>query len=191
MADVGRIAALARRLPLTLQPARDGALRVLLAGVDVTRQIRTEEVTETAALISQHPAVRRAMVRCQRALAHVRGVVAEGRDTGSVVFPRAPYKFFLEATAPIRARRRRQELTRLHGYRLPLAQVEAQLHVRDGLDLMRRVGPLVRPRGAVVIDTSRRSPAQVVRAMLRRLPAGARQAQCASSSRGSATRPRS
>lgn len=208
VADVKRITALARRLPLTLRRGPEGSLRVVLGGADVTRQIRTEEVSETAALISQHPAVRAAMVRCQRALARAQGVprlrsgrppersrmggvVAEGRDTGSVVFPRAPYKFFLEAAPAVRARRRQQELRRLHGYRLPLAQVQAQLHFRDGLDLTRRAGPLVRPRGAVLIDTSQRSPAQVVRAMLRRLAPAFRHVRCATSSCAAATRSRS
>ena len=171
--DVKRIAALARRLPLRLAQGREGVLRVFVDGAEITRQIRTEEVSEFAALISQHPLVRAAMVRRQRQLAREQGVVVEGRDTGSVVFPRAPHKFFLDAAPAVRARRRQEELARLYGFRMPIGQVQAQLHFRDGLDLTRRVGPLVKPRGAIVIDTSRRSAPQVVRAMLSRIRARA------------------
>ena len=176
LADVDRVVQLARRLPVRLFMQSDGALRVELSGVDVSRAIRTEEVTESAALISQHPAVRGAMVRRQRELAmrylkaRAGGVVAEGRDTGSVVFPKATVKFFLDADASVRARRRQEELTRLYGSRTPLAQVRGQLNFRDGLDRNRRVGPLVKPRGAIAIDTTHRSAPDVVRLMLRYLP---------------------
>ena len=169
MNDIARIAALGRRLPMQLRQGHDGILRVLVEGHDITRHIRTEEVTEFTALISQHPLVRAAMVRLQRRLADTCGIVVEGRDTGSIVFPRATHKFFLDAAPAVRARRRQQELAQLHGYRLPLKEVQAQLHFRDDMDLRRRVGPLVKPRGAIAINTSRRSAAQVVAAMLRRI----------------------
>ena len=167
VADAERIARMARRLPLAMRLSPDGALRILLDGADISREIRTEEVTESAALVSPHPAVRTAMVRRQRELADRRGVVVEGRDTGSVVFPRAAYKFFLDADPAIRARRRQQELARLYGSRTPLAQIREQLHFRDGLDRTRRVGPLVRPPGAIAINTTHRTAPQVVRTMLR------------------------
>lgn len=168
LVDEERLAALARRLPMRFVPSPRGAMRVLVGSADVTAAIRTEEVSEAAALVSQHPKVRAALVQRQRALARG-GVVVEGRDTGSVVFPRAPYKFFLHASPSVRARRRQRELARRYGSRSPLAQIEEQLHFRDGLDRTRRVGPLVTPRGAVVVDTSRLSVRQVVQAMLRHL----------------------
>lgn len=164
--DAKRLAALARRLPLELRTSADGQLRVRLGGRDVTSEIRTEEVSEAAAQVSQDPEVRAAMVALQRRLAAQGGVVVEGRDTGSVVFPRARYKFFLDADPAVRARRRQQELERLYGSRPPLAQIQEQLHFRDGLDRHRRVGPLVKPPGAVAIDTTHRTARQVVRAML-------------------------
>ena len=169
MGDADRIARLALRLPIELRVNEHGALRVWLASVDVTTEIRTEEVTEAAALISQHPPVRQALVKRQRELANRHGVVVEGRDTGSVVFPRAPFKFFLDADPAVRARRRQRELKRLYGTRSPIAQIREQLHFRDGLDRTRRVGPLVTPRGAIVLDTSRLSAPQVVRAMVRHI----------------------
>ena len=183
--DWFRLAVLARRLPLVLQPTPEGGLRVWLDGVDITTHIRTEEVSEAAAQVSQYPEIRAAMVTLQRRLARRpwtdprsgvsrRGVVVEGRDTGSVVFPQAPYKFFLDADPDVRARRRQQELKRLYGSRPPLAQVREQLHFRDGLDRHRRVGPLVKPAGAIAVNTTHRSAAQVVRLMLAQIAPSAR-----------------
>ena len=198
LADARRLAELARRLPLRLREAGRGQLRFLLNGVDITTAIRTEEVSEAAAQISQHPGVRAAMVRRQRELAargyakpepgrvagvlrlgsgrrpewnRMAGVVAEGRDTGSVVFPRAAYKFFLDADPAVRARRRQGELSRLYTSSPPLVQVQEQLRFRDRLDRNRRVGPLVKPRGAIELDTTRLTAEQVVRAMMSHMAA--------------------
>ncbi|MDP3722198.1 MAG: d(CMP) kinase [Candidatus Omnitrophota bacterium] len=167
--DVQRLAALARRLPLRLRCAPAGSPRVSLGGLDITRQIRTEEISEAAAQLSQHPEVREAMVERQRALANRHGMVVEGRDTGSVVFPDAACKFFLDATPAIRARRRQRELKALYGTCPPLVQVREQLHFRDGLDRSRRIGPLITPPGAIVIDTSHLTASQVVGVMLRHI----------------------
>ncbi|MEK7863054.1 MAG: (d)CMP kinase, partial [Chloroflexota bacterium] len=97
------------------------------------------------------------------------GVVVEGRDTGSVVFPRADHKFFLDANSTIRARRRQRELKKRYGSDVPLTQVQDQLDYRDHLDRTRQVGPLVKPKGAVAIDTTGRSALEVVRVMLRHI----------------------
>ena len=166
VADADRIAKLARQLPIELRVRENGSLVVLLAGRDVSTVIRTEEISEAAALISQHPPVRRALVKRQRELADRHGVVVEGRDTGSVVFPNASHKFFLDADPETRAQRRQRELARVYGSRTPLAQVREQLHFRDDLDRNRRVGPLIKPRHAIAIDTTRRTIGQVVRLML-------------------------
>ncbi len=176
LGDAKKLAALAKRLPLRLKPFADGTLQVWLNGEDVTDAIRTEKVSEAAALVARDPAVRSAMVRLQRRLANKRGVVVEGRDTGSVVFPRAPYKFFLDADPRVRAGRRQQELQKRYGTGISLTEVREQLEFRDELDRTRRVGPLVKPKGAIAIDTSHRKAPQVVSLMLghirnaRRLP---------------------
>ncbi len=167
--DAKRIVSLARRLPLRLEPAAGGTLRVWLGADEVTEQIRTEKISEAAAVISQYPDVRAAMVRLQRGLADRHGVVVEGRDTGSVVFPQAAYKFFLDADPAVRARRRQRELQKRYGGEMPLRQVKEQLEYRDDLDRTRRVGPLIKPKGAVAINTSRLSAAQVVGRMLRHI----------------------
>lgn len=162
-AAVARLAS-RMRLKLNWDPAR--GLRVLLNGRDVTRHIRTEAVTEAAAIIAQHPNVRAVLVRLQRRLAPKPGVIAEGRDTGTVVFPHATYKFFLTARHTVRARRRQMELQALQGRAPTLARIAGQLKTRDALDRTRRVGPLIKPSKAIVVDTSRLPAEQVVDRML-------------------------
>ena len=97
------------------------------------------------------------------------GVVVEGRDTGSVVFPHATYKFFLDADPVVRAKRRQLELAQLYGVKSPLLYIKEQLHFRDSLDRSRRVGPLLKPAGAIKIDTSHLTALEVVRVMLRHI----------------------
>jgi len=168
--DEARLVRAAQRLQLTLRPlAGDGPL-VLLDGRDVTREIRTERVTACAAILAQHPRVRAALVRLQRRLARGGRVVAEGRDTGSVVFPKAPYKFFLTARIGVRARRRQHELQTLHGTSPSAVAIARQLQVRDSLDRRRKIGPLIRPRGTVMVDTTSLRAREVVDRMVRCLP---------------------
>ncbi len=164
--------AVARCIPslkLVLERSANGSLRVLLNGQDVTRAIRAERVTEAAAIIAQHAPVRAGLVRMQRRLARGHSIVVEGRDTGSVVFPAATFKFFLTAHAGIRARRRREELIALHGQAPTLEELTKQLTRRDRLDRTRAVGPLIRPRGAILVDTSNLDAAKVVHRMLLRI----------------------
>ncbi len=167
--DVEALARLARTLRLHLEPASDGSLRVLIEGRDISAEIRTERVSEAAAQLSQHPAVREAMVELQRGLARGRGVVVEGRDTGSVVFPHASHKFFLDADPAIRAQRRQRDLSKRYGTQPPLAEVQEKLDFRDGLDRHRRVGPLVQPPGAILIDTSHLTVDDVVDVMVKHI----------------------
>ena len=166
--DQREIVRLARRAQIALRESVDG-VRVLLNGEDVTRKIRTERVTEAAAAIAQHPRVRAEMVRLQRRLAKSDRVIAEGRDTGSVVFPRAPYKFFLTARTTTRARRRRSEMQAVQGNSPRLEVIARQLRHRDHLDRSRSVGPLVRPPDAIVLDTTSLGVQEVVARMLRHL----------------------
>jgi len=164
--EVDQLVDLARHLPLELSTDAQGDLVVRLGGKDVSREIRTEAITEAAANISQHPNVRAVMVKRQREFASRSGFVVEGRDTGSVVFPDAPHKFFLDATPSVRAKRRQQELARKYGSKTPLKEIQEQLEYRDALDKTRKVGALVKPKGAVAIDTSHRTPQQTVRMMI-------------------------
>lgn len=167
LTDEAQLAEMAWQLPFALEMTEDGGLRVLLNGRDISKEIRTEAVTEAAAVVSQYAAVRAAMVARQRKLAAEHGVVVEGRDTGSVVFPQALFKFFLTASPRVRAKRRQAELRKMYGSASPLKFVQEQLEYRDGRDTERTVGPLVKPADAVEIDTTRKSVPGVVQAMLK------------------------
>ena len=165
--DEDRLMRLARSLRLTLRQSPVNGVKVMLNGHEVTRRIRTERVTDAAATVAQHARVRVAMVRLQRRLAGAHACVVEGRDTGSVVFSKARYKFFLTANIRVRARRRQMELRSLQGRAPSLAVIARQLKERDGLDRRRTTGPLVRPPKAIAVDTSHLNAHQVVQRMLR------------------------
>ena len=164
--DDAAVARLGARLRLTLSPGAQGRCKVALDGEDVTREIRLEPVTEAAAIIAQFPTVRAVMVRLQQRMARGRSVVAEGRDTGSVVFPRATHKFFLDADMRIRARRRHAELVSLRAGSPTVGKIQRQLASRDHLDRSRRVGPLMQPPGSTRIDTTSLTASQVVARIL-------------------------
>ncbi len=140
------------------------SLKVLLNGRDVTEEIRSESVTEMSSIVSTIPGVRRAMVARQRALGQ-RGAVLNGRDIGTVVFPDADIKFFLDARPEERAERRFKEdlLTSAH---VSLAQTLAELSERDRRDSTRADSPLKVAADAIVIDPSGLSIQQVFERMM-------------------------
>jgi cytidylate kinase len=172
--DARALVRLADSIYIALRQTTAGGLQVILNGHRVTRKIRTERATEAAAIVAQHPAVRAKLVRLQRRLFPASSLVVEGRDTGSVVFPRATHKFFLTATTAVRAGRRQMELRSLQGHAPALAVIARQLKARDRLDRLRKTGPLVRPRGAVLLDTSRLKAHEVVQRILRTLATDSR-----------------
>lgn len=134
---------------------------MFLDGRDVSADIRSEEVTSAVSAVSAHPQVRQRLVELQRAwVAQHGGGVVEGRDIGSVVFPEAPVKVFLDASAEVRARRRARETGE------PFQDVLADLARRDRLDSTRAASPLTIPDGAVVVDTSDLSFEEVVETLL-------------------------
>jgi len=127
--------------------------RVFADGKDVTRAIRTPELTRNVYFIAKEPLIRRQMVKKQRALAKKEGAVMEGRDIGSVVFPRADYKFYFDATPRLRALRRLRELVAA-GKRGTLAGVLREIEARDRSDRERKEGALRVAKGAHVLDTT-------------------------------------
>ncbi len=145
--------------------------RFFLDGEDVTAAIRSREVSAQVSRVASHPEVRREMVEKQRSWAGPEGLVAEGRDTGTVVFPRADYKFFITASVGERARRRHREMLR-EGQRVTLETVEREMLERDRLDSTREADPLRRAPDAVLIDTTGLSVSQVVREILRHMERG-------------------
>jgi cytidylate kinase len=126
---------------------------VWLDGADVAAEIRTPEVSELSSRLAAQPAVRRRLVEIQRTLRERGPLVGEGRDLGTVVFPDAEVKIFLDASLETRALRRRRELE-LRGIELPLEQVREELERRDARDRNRRESPLRPAPGATVVDTS-------------------------------------
>jgi cytidylate kinase len=160
--------ALCRRIKLDLIPDGDG-LRIVLNGADVTDRIRTPEISMLSSAVSARPVVRAFLLATQRDLAARKAVVAEGRDMGTVVFPQAEAKFFLEADAGIRARRRYEELNPQAKAGPSLSTVESEMRQRDRNDATRAVAPLQPADDAIRIDSSRLSLAQVVDEMLRHI----------------------
>ena len=140
--------------------------RVIVNGEDVSLAIRTPEVSMLTAKVAACPAVREALVRLQRQLGSAGGVVLEGRDIGTVVFPQADVKFFLSATAEERGRRRYDEL-RAKGVDVDLQQTIAEVVARDAADTDRAHAPLKRAEDAIDIDSTRMSIAEVLLEMLR------------------------
>jgi cytidylate kinase len=157
------VGSLAGHVDVDLQGDPD-SLRVLLDGRDVTEMIRSEEVTHMSSVISAIPAVRRAMVARQRELA-ARGAVLNGRDIGTVVFPKADIKFFLTAVPQERAQRRYEEDRAQHS-NVDFEATFAEMSERDRRDETRADSPLVCPDDAVVVDSTGLSIQQVFEKMM-------------------------
>jgi cytidylate kinase len=139
--------------------------RVHVDGRDVTAELRTSELSALTSLLTRVAAVRDKLTPLQRTLASGGGVVLEGRDTGSVVWPAAEVKFYLDAQPDVRAERRRAEMSE-RGVRADAATVGEELARRDRQDRERELAPLVRPEGAEVLDTTALSVDEVVQRML-------------------------
>jgi cytidylate kinase len=146
--DERAVAALAGRAELS-----QGDGRVVIDGHDVTREIRTPDIDQSAARVARLPAVRAVLVARQRELGAGGRVVMEGRDIGTVVFPDAPVKVYLDASAEERARRRAHDPAHTGG-RTGMGQVHSQMAARDQSDSTRAVAPLQMAADAVYVDTT-------------------------------------
>jgi cytidylate kinase len=146
--DHAAVAAIARNLPVRFE-----AGRVFLDGQDVSLEIRTETAGNNASKVAAIPEVRAALLEWQRSYAKPPGLVADGRDMGTVVFPGAAVKIFLDASAEERARRRYKQL-KDKGMDVNLAGLIAEIEERDQRDRNRSVAPLVPADDALVIDST-------------------------------------
>jgi len=144
---------------------QNGAMQVLVDGIDVTGELRAPDVTAAASVVSTIPGVREWLLPIQRQIGQRDSVVAEGRDIGTRVFPAAPYKFFLDADANIRVERRHRELVAA-GRGGAIETTYQDLSDRDLRDRTRPIDPLVPAPDARSIDTSMLSPEQVVEQMI-------------------------
>ncbi len=132
---------------------QNGNLKVMLDDKDVTEKIRTPEVTSLVSIVSAHPKVRDVMVKKQRELGKNGGVVMDGRDIGTVVFPDADLKIFMNADIKERAKRRQKEM-QMQGFDADIEELVKEIEERDKLDSTREVGPLKKANDAVEIDTT-------------------------------------
>ena len=132
---------------------------------DVTDAIRTESIAKMASLIAAKKTVRESILDLQRSFLQKPGLVAEGRDMGTVVFPEAKHKFFLTATVEERASRRYKQLIS-KGFDVSMADLVVEIQERDFRDTNRTISPLVPAANAVIIDTTELSPCQVIEFIL-------------------------
>jgi cytidylate kinase len=154
--DEEAIAALARRSVIVISAAG-----VTIDGIDVTRVIRTPEIDRAATSVARLPRVRALLVERQRAMGEGGGIVMEGRDIGTVVFPDADVKVYLDAAPEERARRRANDPAHTGGP-AAVADVATALVARDEGDRTRKVSPLYAASDAILVDTTAKSVAEVV-----------------------------
>lgn len=170
--DDDAIGAVAARLAaddaIQFRSMQQGPQAVLMSGEDVTQAIRTPEISQGASKVSAIPAVRAALLDMQRAVGRSGGVVVEGRDIGSVVFPDAEAKFFLTASVEARAKRRHLELQEREGAP-SLESVMREVEERDRRDSSRPVAPLMQAADAVLVDSTALSIDQVVDTIVERV----------------------
>lgn len=139
----------------------DSNERVFIDMRDVTEEIRKPEVTNLVSIVSKVPLVRKAMVDKQRDFEEGTGLVAEGRDIGTVVFPKAQIKVYLNASLQERARRRQLEWKR-KGHFVSLKEIEADIERRDRIDSTREESPLAKAKNAIEISTTNKTVQQVI-----------------------------
>lgn len=175
--DEEAVAKAAQEMALEFSSGDSG--QILLAGRDVTARLATEECGRLASKIAAFPKVRQALLAKQRSFRQAPGLVADGRDMGTVVFPDAPYKVFLTAALRERARRRLLQL-QAQGLDVTLDQIIKDLEERDRRDRERKEAPLVPAQDAVVIDSTELSVEEVIARILCLLPPdiGKRCCQC-------------
>jgi cytidylate kinase len=159
--DDAAVAALAHRSQIEVTGAQ-----VTIDGVDVTRPIRTPEIDRAAAAVARLPRVRSVLVEQQRRLGRDGGIVMEGRDIGTVVFPDADVKLYLDAAPEERARRRAADPAHT-GVPIAVADVATLLTQRDEIDRTRAISPLYTAKDAIVVDTTGKSIDEVVRDVLK------------------------
>ncbi|MCU0594554.1 MAG: (d)CMP kinase [Desulfobacterota bacterium] len=168
--DTGRISKICRDLNLHFKTL-DGVTRLFLGQEDISSAIRSPEMDMLSSAVSAVKEVREAMTLLQRKMGEKQDLVAEGRDMGTVVFPGAEWKFFLDAEPGVRAGRRYLE-RRERGESVSRQDVETELRKRDDQDRTRALAPLVPAEDAIVVDTTALTAEQVVEKMLNTMKKG-------------------
>ncbi len=166
--DISRIIETAKNTRINLENNPDGSLKIFLDGQDVTRQIRQTLITKFVSDIAKIKGVRDVMLDLQRELGRDNNAVLDGRDIGTVVFPSADKKFYIDAQIPERVTRRYKELQG-SGENVTLPDVDSDLRNRDTLDSTREVAPLKKADDAIYVDTTNMSIEEVVETVLKNI----------------------
>lgn len=167
--DEAAVAKVAAQLDVQFTPTAEG-VKTILEGEDVSRAIRTEDVGSMASKVAALPKVREALLQRQRDFASDQGLIADGRDMGTVVFPKAGVKIFLTASAEERGQRRYKQL-KDKGLEADLSAIIEDIRIRDERDSNRAVAPLKPAEDALYIDSTELSIAEVCERILKRLGA--------------------
>ena len=151
-------------LTIGIEYDEEGKQHMLMNGMDVSDEIRTQDISQKASLVSAHPVVREVLLDMQRDVARKHNVIMDGRDIGTVVLPKATVKIFLTASAEVRAKRRTDELL-AKGQKADYAQTLKDIQQRDYQDSHRPIAPLKQAKDAVLLDTSDMDIEQVIAAV--------------------------
>lgn len=166
--DPAKLIKLSQETEIDLKNESDGTLKVFLDGLDVTIQIREPRISRLVSDIAKIEEIRRVMVKLQRKLGALGECVLDGRDIGTVVFPDADRKFYIDAQFSERVRRRYDEL-KASGANVSMADVEADLQNRDTIDSTRRCAPLKKAEDAIYVDTTDMTIDEVVDTLLKHI----------------------
>ena len=162
--DIDGVTRYIDELTINIEYDEEGVQHMIMNGMDVTGEIRTQDISQKASLVSAHAVVRDMLLDMQRDVAKAYNVIMDGRDIGSVVLPKADVKIFLTASAEVRARRRTDELL-AKGQRANYEQILKEIQQRDYQDTHREVAPLKMCRDSVKLDTSELDIEQVMAEM--------------------------
>ena len=172
LGDEGAVADIASKVKIELVPGKDGQL-VFVDGKNITDQLKVEEISRGAAIVAAQPMIREIMTTKQRKLGKSGKVVMDGRDIGTVVFPKADKKFFLDADPKERGRRRFIELKEKNQVKnTDLSKIIEQIVQRDHEDRSRKIAPLKQAKDAMFIDTTNLSVDQVVEEIIKIITPG-------------------
>ena len=164
--DIDNITRYIDELTINIEYDEDGLQHMIMNGMDVTNDIRTQEISQKASLVSAHAIVREMLLDMQRDVAKQYNVIMDGRDIGTVVLPKANVKIFLTASAEVRAKRRTEELI-AKGQKANYDQILKEIQQRDYQDTHREIAPLKMARDSIKLDTSDLTIDEVVAEMKR------------------------
>ena len=162
--DVDGVERYIDELTIAIEYDEEGKQHMIMNGMDVSDDIRTQDISQKASLVSAHAVVREMLLDMQRDVAKKHNVIMDGRDIGTVVLPKANVKIFLTATAEVRAKRRTEELL-AKGQKANYEQTLKQIQQRDYQDTNRPIAPLKQAKDAVLLDTSELDIPGVIAAM--------------------------